>query len=117
MLSREVATTMRGRALETVVTPFSFREFARSRGLTIPAPDRLLSAAQQSGWLACFDQYILCGGFPEAGQDSMKPHRINLLQGYVDTVIFRDVAERPGIANLPALRAFVRQLLRQPASL
>lgn len=117
MLSREVATTMRGRALETVITPFSFREFARSRGLTVPEPERLLSSAQQSGWLACFDQYLDCGGFPEAGQDSMKPHRISLLQGYVDTVIFRDVAERHGIVNLPALRAFVRQLLRQPAGL
>lgn len=41
---------------------------------------------------------------------------MNLLQGYVDTVVFRDVAERHGIANLVALRAFVRQLLRQPAS-
>ena len=117
MLSREVATTMRGRALETVITPFSFREFARSRGLIVPERDRLLSAAQQSTWLACFDQYVECGGFPEACQDGMKPHRISLLQGYVDTVIFRDVAERHGITNLPALRAFVRQLLRQPASL
>ncbi len=117
MLSREVATTMRGRALETVITPFSFREFARSRGLAVPEAERLLSPAQQSGWLACFDQYHECGGFPEAGQDSMKPHRVALLQGYVDTVIFRDVAERHGIANLPALRAFVRQLLRQPAGL
>ncbi len=117
MLSREVATTMRGRALETVITPFSFREFARSRGLTVPEASRVLSAAQQSAWLACFDQYLECGGFPEAGQESMKPHRIGLLQGYVDTVIFRDVAERHGIANLSALRAFVRQLLRQPASL
>lgn len=117
MLSRELATSMRGRALETVITPFSFREFARSRGLPVPEPERLISAAQQSAWLACFDQYLECGGFPEAGQHSMKPYRVALLQGYVDTVMFRDVAERQGITNLPALRAFVRQLLRQPASL
>ena len=47
----------------------------------------------------------------------MKPHRTGLLQGYVDTVLFRDVAERHGIGNLPAMRAFVRQLLRKPAGL
>lgn len=35
----------------------------------------------------------------------------------MDTVLFRDVAERHGISNLPALRAFVRQLLRNPATL
>jgi len=117
MLSREVATTMRGRAIETIITPFSFREFAVSRGLKIPVADRLMSTALQSGWTACFDQYMESGGFPEAGQPSMNPHRTQLLQGYVDTVLFRDVAERHGIVNLQALRAFVRQLLRQPASL
>jgi predicted AAA+ superfamily ATPase len=76
-----------------------------------------MSTALQSGWTACFDQYMESGGFPEAGQPSMNPHRTQLLQGYVDTVLFRDVAERHGIVNLQALRAFVRQLLRQPASL
>ncbi len=117
MLSREVATTLRGRALETIITPFSFREFAMSREMTVPELNRLISPAQQSGWLACFDQYLICGGFPEAGMDAMKSHRISLLQGYVDTVLFRDVAERHGIVNLSGLRAFVRQLLRQPANL
>lgn len=117
MLSREVATTMRGRALETVITPFSFREFARSREMTIPPPDRVLSAAQQSSWQACYDRYLESGGFPEAAAEAMKPHRNQLLQGYVDAVMFRDVAERHGIVNLPALRALVRQLLRRPACL
>ncbi len=115
MLSREVATTMRGRALETIITPFSFREFARSRGALLPEKNRLVSAAEQSSWLSHFDQYLEIGGFPEAGRESLRSQRVNLLQGYVDTVLFRDVAERHGIANIVALRAFVRQLLRQPA--
>ena len=116
MLSREVATTMRGRALETVITPFSFREFARSRGAVVPAKKALMGAAEQSAWLSHFDAYLETGGFPEAGRESLRSQRVNLLQGYVDTVVFRDVAERHGIANLVALRALVRQLLRQPAS-
>jgi len=115
MLSREVATTMRGRSLETVITPFSFREFARAHGLT-PGANALISAREQSAWLACFDQYLEIGGFPEAGNESLKNQRVDLLQGYVDTVLFRDVAERHSITNLVALRAFLRQLLRQPAS-
>lgn len=115
MLSREVATTMRGRSLETVITPFSFREFARARGLT-PVEGSLISGRERSQYLACFDQYLETGGFPEAGNESLRNQRVNLLQGYVDTVLFRDVAERHGIANLVALRAFVRHLLRQPAS-
>ena len=115
MLSRDVATTMRGRSLETVLTPFSFHEFARARGLA-PVESSLISGRERSSWLACFDQYLEIGGFPEAGNESLRNQRVTLLQGYVDTVLFRDVAERHGIANRVALRAFVRQLLRQPAS-
>jgi predicted AAA+ superfamily ATPase len=32
MLSREVYTSLRGRGMETVIRPFSFREFLRHRG-------------------------------------------------------------------------------------
>lgn len=115
MLSREVATTMRGRSLETVITPFNFREFAKARGLALEGRS-LISARERSSWMACFDQYLEIGGFPEAGNESLRNQRVNLLQGYVDTVLFRDVAERHHIGNLVALRAFVRQLLRHPAS-
>ena len=116
MLSREVATSMRGRALETIITPFSFREFAASRGSAPPSGSSLLGAASRTNWLALWDQYLEVGGFPEAGFESLRAERVGLLQGYVDTVIFRDIAERHRIANTVALRAFVRQLLRQPAS-
>ncbi len=116
MLSREVATTMRGRSLESIITPFSFREFARARGFVLPVARSFIGARERSSWLSCFDDYLKIGGFPEAGNESLSNQRVNLLQGYVDTVLFRDVAERHGIANLVALRAFVRQLLRQPAS-
>ena len=116
MLSREVATAMRGRALETVITPFSFREFARARGEVAPARRRLIGAADQSKWLARFDDYMEVGGFPEASRIAPARERVGLLQGYVDSVLFRDVAERHGVANLVALRALVRQLLRQPAA-
>lgn len=117
MLSREVATTVRGRALETVITPFSLREFGKARGSEPPSVRRLVGAAERSEWLAHLDAYLETGGFPEAGQPALRSHRVQLLQGYVDAVAFRDVAERHGIGNLVALRALVRQLLRQPACL
>lgn len=117
MLSREVATSMRGRAMETVITPFSFREFLRSRDAVTGAADRLLSGAERSALRAHFDSYVETGGFPEAGAFTFVRDRVVLLQGYVDTVLFRDVAERHQVSNLPALRAFVRQLLRNPATL
>ncbi|MEO6595929.1 MAG: ATP-binding protein [Planctomycetota bacterium] len=115
MLSREVGTTMRGRALETVITPFSFREFARAAGKEPPASTRLLGARAESTLAACFDDYLAIGGFPEASREDLRAHHVELLQGYVESVLFRDIAERHGIANLVALRAFVRQLVQRPA--
>lgn len=117
MLSREVATSMRGRAMETVITPFSFREFLRSRQWPDGSPGGLPSSSERSELRKHFDAYLAIGGFPEATACEDDRQRVNLLQGYVDTVLFRDVAERHQVANLPALRAFVRQLLRNPATL
>jgi len=115
MLSREVATSMRGRAMETLIAPFCFREFLLARGAAAGATSRLVSSAERSALRAHFDAYLDIGGFPESGACASTRDRIGLLQGYVDTVLFRDVAERYHVTNLPALRAFVRQLLRNPA--
>lgn len=117
MLSREVATSMRGRALETVITPYNLREFARNQGAEWKLDRRLVGAAETSAWLARFDDYVMIGGFPEASRMTSERERVTLLQGYVDSVLFRDIVERHGIGNVAALRAFVRQLLRQAATL
>jgi uncharacterized protein len=107
---------MRGRALETVITPLSFREFLRGRGSPVHEPGHLLSAAERSVVRAAFDAYLETGGFPEAVAVASLRELVGLLQGYVDTVLFRDVAERHNVSNLPALRAIVRHLLGNPAT-
>ena len=111
LLSREIATGMRGRAVETVISPFCFREFLRHRNIPVPKYGALLSSATRSHLLRAFDQYLLIGGFPEA-QDIAEHERVQLLQGYVNVVLFRDIVERHQVTNVTALRALVRQLLR-----
>jgi hypothetical protein len=61
-----------------------------------------------------FHEYLLAGGFPET-QGLASALRIELLQGYVDTVLFRDVVERYVVSQVAALRWLVRQCLRNPA--
>ena len=103
--------------METVITPFSFREFLSGRNWPKGTFRKLASSGERSALRAHFDDYLDIGGFPEAGAYSTARDRVGLLQSYVDTVLFRDVAERHHVSNLPALRAFVRQLLRAPATL
>ncbi|MDR1728416.1 MAG: ATP-binding protein [Acidobacteriota bacterium] len=123
MLSREVATSMRGRALETVMTPYGFREFLSARRVgagDVAAEAAAPSAKTRSLLQKGLSDYLEVGGFPEVVAASMAgagaKTRIRLLQSYVDAVVFRDVAERHSVGNLTALRAFVRQLMRMPAS-
>lgn len=115
MLSREIATALRGRSTETVIYPFSFREHLRHRGIEIPQNPAFVPKARRSEIEHAFLAYLAQGGFPEA-QGLEFSDRIDLLQGYVETVIFRDVVERHQAGNVEALRRLVRQLLASPAS-
>jgi len=114
MLSREVHTSLRGRGMPTVIRPFSFREFLRHRGEEPMKEPRRWTPAERSLIENHFREYLVLGGFPEA-QGIPVALGIELLQGYVDTVLFRDVVERYGVSQVAALRWLVRQCLRNPA--
>ena len=114
MLSREVHTSLRGRGTETVIRPFSFREFLRHRGEEPEGKARALTSAKRSRVERFFGEYLAAGGFPEA-QGLAAGLRVDLLQGYVDTVLFRDVVERRGVTQVAALRWLTRQCLKNPA--
>lgn len=113
MLSREVHTSLRGRGMPTVIRPFGFREFLRHREEEPERAPRRWTAAQRSMVEKRFLEFLVEGGFPEA-QGVPAATRIELLQGYVDTVLFRDVVERYGVTQVAALRWLVRQCLRNP---
>jgi len=116
MLSREVHTSLRGRGMETVIGPFSFREFLRHRGEEPGKEPARWTSAERSFVEKRFREYLVEGGFPEA-QGLVPALRVELLQGYVDTVLFRDVVERYGVSQVAALRWLTRQCLRNPAGL
>lgn len=103
--------------MEIVITPFSFRGFARDRGAQWKADRQEEDTTETSAWRTLFDEYVKIGGFPEIGRTVSGRARVALLQGYVDNVIFRDIVERHGITNIVALRAFVRQVLLQTATI
>jgi predicted AAA+ superfamily ATPase len=114
MLSREVHTSLRGRAMATIIGPFNFREFLRHRGEE-PASEPLAWRPEERSLIESrFREFLIEGGFPEV-QGLEAVLRIDLLQGYVDTVLFRDVVERHGVTQVAALRWLVRHCLRNPA--
>ena len=114
MLSREVAVSMRGRAMEAVVYPFSFREYLRYNKVEPSKPAEEWITSDRSIIEAALRNYLAFGGFPEA-IDIKGRDRQELLRGYVDVVLLRDVIERHVVTNPVALRWMVRQLLGNAA--
>ena len=109
MLSREIATSLRGRAWEVPIYPFGFREYLNHHGIvssqTTPIAPRNRAKVERA-----FLDYLTTGGFPEAQALDVATRR-QLLSDYVDVAMLRDVVERHDISNVSGLRWLVRHVL------
>ncbi len=118
LLSREIASSMRGRAMEAVVTPFSFREMLRHHAALPAKPSLRLTKAERSALHQSLQRYMTYGGFPELqglSGAARSRERIELLRTYVDVVLLRDVVERHNVSQPQVLRWLVQQLLGNTA--
>ncbi len=118
LLSREIATALRGRTWQVLIHPFSFEEALRHQGR--PVPDGLDAALptgrERSRLERGFLDWLEAGGFPEAqGVDSATRHQ--LLRDHVDVAMLRDMVERHDVRNVTGLRYLVRHLLGNAGSL
>ncbi len=113
MLSKEIATQMRGRALSWEMFPFSFREFLDYQGIesggAFSTKKRLL--VQKA-----FEEYWETGGFPEVAGLS-RNLRIKTHQEYFHTILFRDLVERYDIPHPKAVADLSHWLVDNTASL
>jgi len=114
LLSSEIATELRGRYEDCLVLPFSFREYLRLRKV---AWDRSLLSTPQSGLVVrAFDEYLKCGGFPEAAGLKDETAKRRLMQMYFDTVFYRDVLDRYGARARHLVDVMMRNMLEGFAS-
>ncbi len=113
MLSKEVATQMRGRAISWELFPFSFREYLSFKG--VAAPDDM-SAKSRMLIEKTFEEYMETGGFPEtAGTE--KKLRIKIHQEYFGAMLFRDLIERHDISHPKAVADLAHWLSDNTSSL
>ncbi len=117
MLSKEIATQMRGRALAWEVFPFSFHEYLDS--VDMPATGAAagrLSTKERLLVQKAFGEYWERGGFPETLQ--VEPAlRVKIHQEHFHAVLFRDLVERHDIAHPRAVADLARHLMDNIASL
>jgi len=112
LLGSEIASALRGRTLVQEVFPFSFREYLSFKKLAFAPP---LSSKARQGLSHHAKKYLRSGGFPEALSLHEDLQRA-LLQGYMDTVIHRDIEERHDVGHPLLLKELLRHCLQNAAS-
>ncbi len=115
LLSREVATELRGRYEDLLILPFSFREYLRWRGISF-TPASLHTAARGK-IMAALDEYMGHGGFPEVVIERNGFERRKLLQNYFKTIFYRDILERYGVKAQYMLDALMGEFIESYSSI
>lgn len=115
LMSRELGTLLTGRHVTFQVRPLDFTEYLRFKSIKPPARPRLVGtpAPIQNALSA----YLQWGGFPEVVLANDDRRRVVLLKQYFDDLLFKDVALRHTVRDLPTLRALAVHLLTQTANL
>jgi len=112
LLTRDLATALRGRSLTLEVFPLSFAEMLEFRGI-VWQPSHPNSESEVRGAL---EQYLRWGGLPEVvlAEDTLRPL---ILGEYASLMLYRDVIERYGLRNETLIRELLRFAFRNTATL
>ncbi|MFT4311734.1 MAG: ATP-binding protein [Candidatus Woesearchaeota archaeon] len=108
LLSKEIATSLRGRSITYELYPLSFEEFTAFQNIT----PSLHSTRGRALLKNSFEKFMEIGGFPELLLN--KPEfRKKTIQDYMHVMLLKDVIERHDIRNSHAVRAFFDKCIWQ----
>lgn len=107
MLSSQIATALRGWPVEYEEFPLSFGEYLSFKSVEIsPYDEEDCSVA-----LRLSREYLHAGAFPEVVLMQEESLKIRKLQGYFNTMLFRDMVEHYGLSSPEIVRYFLRRLM------
>jgi len=112
LLSREISTQLRGRAIPLYIFPFSFAEVLKINGLELK---KYYSSYELAKIRRMLSSCLRRGFFPDVVLGNIDP--FEFFKEYLDLVIYKDVVERFGIRNRYALELFLRSCISSDASL
>jgi len=95
LLSKEVATQLRGRSLSYLLFPLSFREYLHFHNFEIK---NRLSLSEKVKTINLLKKYLKWGGYPEVLLEWDKKERI--LREYFETILQKDFIERFEVVNV-----------------
>jgi len=112
LLSKEISTQLRGRAIPMHVFPFSFAEVLKINGLELK---KYYGSYELARIRRTLSTCLRRGFFPDVVLGNIDP--FEFFNEYLDLVIYKDIVERFGIRNRYALELFLKSCISSNASL
>ncbi len=113
LLSKEIASALRGRSITYEIFPLSFKEYLQFQNIDINFySSKTLSFIKNS-----FNNYLTKGGFPEIAMENDEDIQKRILSDYVDLIVYRDIIERYNIKNLSLIKFLIKYVFSNPATL
>lgn len=112
LLSREIASQMRGRALSFELFPFSFYEYLQFKKIDTSN----LDTSKRGQIKRSFHEYLKWGGFPEIVGSSLVERR-KVLNEYLEVLLFRDIVERNQFERTAIARRLLVGLIKMYGNL
>ena len=107
LLSGEIATSLRGRTLDYLMLPFSFKEFLILKNIDFPD---FISSEKKAKIIHAFKEYFSLGGYPEL---LIYPkERKRMINEIIEVTIFRDLIERHKIRNIKVVKLMFNYLMK-----
>lgn len=108
LLSRDIATQLRGRAINYEILPFSIKEILKY--LNINIEDKIVYSEDRFKILNSVNKYLEFGGFPEIVLENDEETKIRILKDYLETMYLKDMIERYRIKNTILLKELMRYM-------
>lgn len=106
LLSSEIGSKLTGRHIDSIITPFSFREFLDLRKVKYSQVD-LYKTTARAGIKKYFNEYLLNGGMPEFA----KYNDDEILLRIYEDIVLKDIVIRYKVDNHRQLRELYHYLL------
>ena len=112
LLSRDIATSLRGRTISYEVFPLSFAEYLAFQDIEVD----LYSTKSLALINNRLEKFLDEGAFPETLLFDSRI-RQKILQDYYNVMIYKDLIERFSIKNVEALKFFLKRILASSTKL
>ena len=106
LLSRELASALRGRAIPFEIFPLSFQEFLNFKNIEANP----MSSKGQATLVHHLDDYLKQGGFPELIFLPKNLHQ-RVINEYIDLMLYRDLTERFSVKQPQLIKYLLKYLM------